>query len=176
VKEPTFNDYERINISPAYGYFNAGILIMNTREWIKNDLTTKIFAFIRTHQSKLTFWDQDALNANLYDRWKCLPPKWNQQSALFEGPRKKLIEVYNEKELDEAWNDPAIIHYTGSSKPWDFLNLHPYRKAYFTYLRKTPWKNYTYPNVTLLKRIQKIVMQLIGVKQFQKAVSLVSHG
>lgn len=55
---------------------------------------------------------------------------------LFETSRKELIAVYGEAELDEAINNPCIIHYTGSSKPWDYLNLHPLKKVYFNYLKK----------------------------------------
>ncbi len=174
IKEPSFTEFERLNIPSTNHYFNAGILIMNVTEWKKQNLTITIFLFIKSFQSKLTFWDQDALNANLYDQWMTLPPKWNQQSALFEMPRKKLVEVYGEKELDEAMNDPCIIHYTGSSKPWDYLNLHPFKKEYFKYLEKTVWKNYHFKNVTLTKRIQKLLMHILGVKRFQNWVKLMS--
>ena len=176
IREPSFTEYDRINILPENEYFNAGILIMNIVEWRKQNLTPTIFSYIKLHQSKLTFWDQDALNANLSEQWLKLPPKWNQQSAIFEMPHNKLLEVYSEEELTEAINDPCIIHYTGSSKPWDYLNLHPYKKAYFTYLEKTIWKAYRFKNVTFTKRIQKLLMQLLGVKRFQKLVSKVKRG
>lgn len=174
AKEPSFNEFERLNIPHEKNYFNAGILLINVNEWLKQQLTPKVFSFINEYQNKLTFWDQDALNANLYNHWKTLPPKWNQQAAIFELPRKKLIEVYGEKELDEAINDPCIIHYTGSSKPWDYLNLHPYKKEYFKYLEKTIWKNYRFPNITFTKRVQKLLMRIMGVQRFQKMVSLLS--
>ena len=174
IKEPSFTEFDRIQIPPTYSYFNAGILIMNVVEWRKQNLTSTLFSFIKSYQNKLTFWDQDALNANLYNQWKTISPKWNQQSALFEMPREKLIAVYGEKELDEALNNPSIIHYTGSSKPWDYLNLHPYKNEYFNYLKKTIWKNYRFKNVTVTKRIQKLIMRIIGVKRFQKIVSLIS--
>ena len=171
IKEPSFTEFERINIPPTNHYFNSGILIMNITEWREKNLTQIILTFIKLQHSNLTFWDQDALNAILSSQWKPLPPKWNQQSAIFELPRKKLIEVYGEKELNEALSDPCIIHYTGSSKPWDFLNLHPFKKEYFKYLKKTIWKDYQFKNVTITKRIQKLIMQVIGVKLFQQLVS-----
>jgi len=172
VLEPLFDDFKRLNIPPENKYFNAGILMINIESWVSNNLTDIIFTYISNYKNLLTFWDQDALNANLYKNWFSLPPKWNQQSAVFELSRKKLLEVYREKELDEALNDPSIVHYTGSSKPWDYLNLHPMKGEYFKYLNKTIWKDYQFPNVTFSKRIQKFLMRIFGVKTFQKIVSV----
>lgn len=172
IRESSFTEFDRLNIPASSQYFNAGILIINVVDWNSQDLTPKLFNFIKSNQSKLTFWDQDALNANLYNQWVKLPPKWNLQSSFFETSRKKLIAVYGEAELNEAINNPCIIHYTGSSKPWDYLNLHPLKKVYFNYLKKTIWKNYTFKNVILKKRILKLLMRIIGVTRFQKMITL----
>jgi lipopolysaccharide biosynthesis glycosyltransferase len=165
---------KRLGIYSSHKYLNAGVLLLNCEEWRKNNITLKLKKFIVESGSMLNFHDQDALNKILNESSLILPPKWNQQSAIFEMPRPKLIEVYGEKELDEAINNPCIIHYTGSSKPWDYLNLHPYKAAYFNYLKKTVWKNYTFKNVTLIKRIQKLLMRILGVKRFQKIVAFLS--
>lgn len=175
IRESSFAEFERLNIPPSFQYFNAGILLINIPEWNKRNLTPTLFKYIESNQNKLIFWDQDALNANLYDQWVKLPPKWNQQSSFFETPRKKLIAVYGKEELDEAMNNPCIIHYTGSSKPWDYLNLHPLKKVYFNYLKKTIWKNYTFKNVIFKKRILKLLMRIMGVTRFQKMLSLFTN-
>lgn len=163
---------KRLGIPPAHKYLNAGVLLMNCDEWRKNNVTATLKTFIVKSGSMLNFHDQDALNKILNEHCLSLPPKFNQQSALFEMPRKKLIEVYGENELDEAINDPYIIHYTGSSKPWDYLNLHPYKNEYFKYLKKTIWKNYRFKNVTVTKKIQKLLMRILGVKRFQKLIAI----
>ena len=167
---------KRLGIPSSHKYLNAGVLLLNCDEWREQNITKKLTKFIVESGSMLNFHDQDALNKILYNDCLFLPPKWNQQSAIFEMPHNKLLEVYSEKEIAEAINDPCIIHYTGSSKPWDYLNLHPYKKAYFTYLKKTIWKTYRFKNVTFTKRIQKMLMQLLGVKRFQKLVSKVKRG
>ncbi len=162
---------KRLGIPASHKYINAGVLLLNCDEWRKNNITSVLKEFIIRSGSMLNFHDQDALNKILFEYSLILPPKWNQQSAVFEMPRNKLMEVYGEKELDKAINDPSIIHYTGSSKPWDYLNLHPFKKDYFKYIEKTIWRNYTFKNVTITKRIQKLLMRILGVNRFQKLVS-----
>ncbi len=39
----------------------------------------------------------------------------------------------------EAKKHPAIIHYMGDERPWIRGNRNHYRRAYETYLAKTPW-------------------------------------
>jgi len=34
-------------------------------------------------------------------------------------------------------------------KPWFFLDPVPYKKLYWRYLKKTPWKDYEYPDLNL---------------------------
>ena len=37
--------------------------------------------------------------------------------------------------------NPAIIHYTGPSKPWKFQNYNPYADLWYYFQSKTIWKN-----------------------------------
>lgn len=161
----------RLNIPLIHKYINAGVLLLNVKKWKEDNLTEKLTGYILSNYSIIYFHDQDTLNKILHDDSFTLPVKWNLQTAVFDLPRKKLIEVYGEKELNEALKDPCIIHYTGTSKPWDYLNLHPLRAAYFKYLKLTEWKDYKYTGVTFSKRIQKLLMRIIGIQNFQKMVS-----
>ncbi len=61
------------------------------------------------------FWDQDGLNAILYNKWKELPPKWNQQVTMFKIGADETN--FSKKEFIEALENPSIIHCTTSSKP-----------------------------------------------------------
>ncbi|MBD5137549.1 MAG: glycosyltransferase family 8 protein [Lachnospiraceae bacterium] len=59
-------------------YFNAGVLLLNLDYWRDNRLTEKLTEFIHNSDPKiLERWDQDALNALLFEKsWIRLPLKY----------------------------------------------------------------------------------------------------
>jgi lipopolysaccharide biosynthesis glycosyltransferase len=38
--------------------------------------------------------------------------------------------------------NPVVIHYTGKSKPWQYMDRHPYKDKYYKYLDRSSWKGY----------------------------------
>ena len=49
----------------------------------------------------------------------------------------------------------TIVHFTGSSKPWHYMNNHPLKREYLGYLSRTEWKGYKYPDYSLRNFIYK---------------------
>jgi lipopolysaccharide biosynthesis glycosyltransferase len=175
VKEPAFNEHDRLSLSVEEGYFNAGVLLINIRKWLQLDLTNQLLSFIQTYPDKLIFWDQDALNAVVKGRWIELNPKWNNQTSMYELPLKYLQKVYGQHRLAEALTKPSIIHFTGSSKPWHFTNLHPFKGLYYKYLDLTPWRGWR-PTATFRQRFAKLLMKTIGVHNFQRIGDFFTKG
>jgi lipopolysaccharide biosynthesis glycosyltransferase len=50
---------------------------------------------------------------------------------------------------------PLIIHFSGSSKPWHYLNEHPYKSEYWKYLQLTDYKNIKFEKITPKKILKK---------------------
>lgn len=172
VPEPTFNEYNRIQIDEKYGYFNAGVLLVNNSLWKTNNTTQKVIQYIQNNLERITFWDQDALNACLYNTWLKLPAKFNQQSALFITSNLQLLKTYQKSELTEAINNPVIIHYTGSSKPWQLNNYHRYKYLYWYYLKQTPFAHYKIKDKNFILAIkEKLIYFLTPV--FKKRIGLI---
>lgn len=121
-----------LNIPKEAPYFNAGVLLMNLDYWRKYDLTTKLIEYIHSMKSKLIYWDQDALNALLYNQVLILEDKWNVQTASFES---RLIN-------QDVLLSPNIIHFTGASKPWHISNNNQFKQEYYKYLALTLFKNF----------------------------------
>jgi lipopolysaccharide biosynthesis glycosyltransferase len=169
--EPVFNDFDRLNINPKNDYFNAGILVLNLVKWRENKTTEKVITYIQENLEKIVFWDQDALNACLQQNWLRFEPKYNQQSAIFEIADEKLLKAYTLEELNEAKKNPIIIHYTGSSKPWQLFNYHPYKKQYWYYLKQTPFKNFVIPNNTIVNKIKHLFIYFL-TPYFKKKIGL----
>ncbi|TGA98714.1 glycosyltransferase family 8 protein [Sporolactobacillus shoreae] len=115
VEDPV--DIAGIQIPKQYKYFNSGVMLMNLDKWRKNNISKKVFQFIRKYSSKIMWWDQDALNAILYDKWFQLDYKWNYQ--VF---RMGHLQI-----------QPKIIHFNTDIKPW---NGEPYLKEEYDYYRE----------------------------------------
>ena len=62
------------------------------------------------------------------------------------------------QEYLESNKNPSIIHYTGSSKPWQYLNKHPLKNEYYKYLKRTCWKKYI-PKDKNIKNVSKMFVK-----------------
>lgn len=125
-------------------YFNAGVLLINLDNWRKADISGRAHKFIQDYPDRLFLHDQDALNAVFCGSWQQLHPRWNQQTKMFRLHQEET--AFSELELPEALHSPAIIHFTEASKPWHYMNQHPYRDEYFQVLQHTEWK-YRFPEI-----------------------------
>jgi lipopolysaccharide biosynthesis glycosyltransferase len=130
---------------PAKKYFNAGVMLLNLKAWRENNLSRNLILTAKKYMDKLLWWDQDVLNIYLFDKWQQFPSGYNEK-----GITKRLNVM------------PVIIHYAGNSKPWHYLNNHPYKELYWKYLRLSSFKNYKYPDFS----IKNIVRRLLFGKRY----------
>lgn len=126
---------ERLNIPVGSTYFNSGVMVMNLPLWRRGNIHHSIIQFIARNPDKIRLADQDGLNAFLYDKWLPLPIRWNQERILH-----KIILTCKDPGYLDAINAPGIIHFTGASKPWHYLDKHPLKNEYFYYRARTEWK------------------------------------
>ena len=124
----------RLGIPEGYHVFNSGVMVMNLPLWRRDNLHRKIIDFIAGNPDKIRLVDQDGLNAFLYDKWLPLPIRWNQQTFLHES-----AGTVNDPDIRDAIDNPAIIHFTGRSKPWQYADRHPWKSDYLRYLAMTEW-------------------------------------
>ncbi len=171
VNELNFDGPARLNFDEKYKYFNAGILLINAKNWVSQNLQETLFSYIKLHTSKLTFWDQDALNANLYNKRLTLEPQWNQLSPVFEVNNNTLLKVYSADEIKILKISPAIVHYSGSSKPWNYLNIHPFKGEYYKYLSLTDWRGFK-PSANFKTKIKYLFLKLVGRNIYTKFFSI----
>lgn len=98
-------------------FFNAGILIMNTEAFRKHDVKEKCFSLLE-QRTDLYYMDQCVLNIVCEGKVHFLPPEWNYEWLfLFYGNNQSLY--YKDKKL-ELMENPAIVHYDGTEKPWNY--------------------------------------------------------
>ena len=79
VQEPTI--YEEVkqylDLGEKDPYFNAGVLLIDLKQWRKEDLTRKVLSYYAVIAEQSLFNDQDALNGLLKGRIRTLSPRWN---------------------------------------------------------------------------------------------------
>ncbi|WP_160726187.1 glycosyltransferase family 8 protein [Bacillus sp. USDA818B3_A] len=106
---------------PENSYFNAGVLLINLSKWREHYISEQTMRFIAENPTKIWWWDQDALNAILFDKWLKLDMKWNYQ-ALSGIPLQY----------------PSIVHFTSPTKPWN--GEPPLKEYYDYYAKKLNWE------------------------------------
>ena len=128
-------------------YFNSGVLLMNLDYFRKNNLSQRLFDYIKHNKDKIEYYDQDAFNNLLKGNWLKIPPKYNAGDILVETLQNVinmgLVPVYSDKEVDEARTNPVIVHYAGSFhyKLWYKYCIHSKQDLFLYYRSKTPFKN-----------------------------------
>ncbi|MDR2603639.1 MAG: glycosyltransferase family 8 protein, partial [Puniceicoccales bacterium] len=115
-----------INLSNTNHYVNSGVLVMNLDLMRRDNLHEK-FITLAKHgidgKKAFLFADQDILNIACQGRIKFLDLKFNVSprrlvlTINFEDYRIKMQEFYGEKQLNDAYKDPIILHFFGR-KPW----------------------------------------------------------
>lgn len=133
--------------------FNSGVLVMNLKSMRENERSMELETFIKEKNDLTHLNDQAAFNAVYINSWYSLPIEWNVQ-FLFYLRRSKMIGM-NKADVKELINDPAIVHFTTSSKPWKFRSCHPYKKDYLSYYLNIQDANYE-GNITLIDTIKRM--------------------
>ena len=157
IGNSSINDIKRLGYPVKYGYFNAGVLLLNLKYWRDNQIPEKLFEFLSKNKEVIHFHDQDVLNGVLFDKCIELPCKWNMLNIFFLKRTLLINDVdaeiivndyskYKEQMLIYI-NDPIVIHFASKPKPWNLGSTHPYRSEYNYYLQFTPWYEYVLPKI-----------------------------
>ena len=138
---------ERLRYPIEYGYFNAGVNMLNLRYFREHDITERFFRYLEEHGHELVYNDQDVLNGVLYDKCVHVMPQWNMTPAFYDmflskkGDKRDDVIINDyaaEKEnIKRFKNNPNIVHYASKIKPWDDNCTHPLCGLYYEYAQKT---------------------------------------
>lgn len=129
-----WSDYcDKLGISDMSQYINTGVLLMNVKKMREDNIEKMFDDYIPTYSKrKLSFHDQDAINAICFGKIKLLDPTYGFLAnvfSIYEQPRPaSLVNVCSEGEWLEARKNPTIIHWAGSPKPWNSQNVRFYDK------------------------------------------------
>lgn len=131
------SNFNRLKYDYRKGYFNAGVLLINLKKWRDENLYDKFLNFVEKHRDRILYHDQDVLNFVCQDSKLNLSLTYNLQPEFL---RKEIPLFYTEwDKLFSFENDPVIVHYSESFKPWKKYTKHPYAFEYFKYRCLTPF-------------------------------------
>lgn len=160
MKDAEFNNpefHERLGLNTESTYFNSGVMVINLQHWRDNNVQTKFFNCVSSLKDRLLYHDQDVLNIILENQVKIAPIGFNFQTPfLFKSFWHKYLEANIESEITDAIQNPVIIHYTGSHKPWNGNSNHPYKYYFQYYKKRSPWKK---------TKLKKTALKLSQIKQ-----------
>jgi lipopolysaccharide biosynthesis glycosyltransferase len=152
--------YEELGILATQKYFNAGVLVMNIAKWRFEDIEVKLFKYLETYREHVQHHDQEAMNAVFAGKWVEINPQWNQTPLLFTYTSWKE-SPYLELDYYDAVNNPYIVHFASTAKPWNSFEPHPRRELFFEYLDMTAWSGW---RLNFRRRLQRKVIRTF--KQF----------
>lgn len=129
---------EEFVMKDPYNYFQAGVLLLNTKE-MRAAYSLDEWLTFASHPFKYN--DQDVLNLYCEGHVKYLDMSWNMLTDCDHYRVNNVIAYAPADILDEykkAHANPKMIHYAGFMKPWHRPN-EDYAQLFWTTLRRTPY-------------------------------------
>lgn len=122
--------------SLAVGYFNSGVLLINTDRWYEENITSQAIEKLQDSSlvNRLTYFDQDVLNLILRGKVLFLDRRYNVQYSLnYELGNK------HSRPVDGSY---SLLHYIGPTKPWhQYASQYAVSGHYFNMKKLSPWSD-----------------------------------
>lgn len=143
-------------------YFNAGVLMMDLTKWRQGNYAEAIIALAT--QNKYPNHDQDALNKFFMNNWQEIPLRWDVIPPVFNLFLKIVTKPALRKKAIEAKLNPAIFHYAGGYKPWEYEIHEGFNEKYYEYLKLTEFKDAKMPQFDKRRKNRSIKRQMLRLK------------
>lgn len=154
--------FESIGISESDLYFNSGVLILDLKKFRDNNYTNILLSYMKNN--KFIHHDQDVLNKVFKNNWKVLPLCWNVIPPVFYLFFKVLKNKIFRNKAIEAKLNPAIFHYAGGYKPWEYKVYQGFNDKYYEYLSLTEFRAAVVPQFDKRRKNRSIKRQLWRLK------------
>lgn len=145
-----FSKYYRKNIDlkPDDIMFNSGVMLIDLQRWREQQVEDKLLKFIADKNGRVQQGDQGALNHVLSHDTYCFEPRFNSVTIFYDFTYKEMLiyrkppKFYTEVEVQEAVENPSIIHFTTSflsKRAWMKGCKHQYVGEWLKYKKMSPW-------------------------------------
>lgn len=137
--ESCINYHKSIGIEDTKNYVNAGVTLWNVERLRRMQDMPVLLEQLAL--KNFDCQDQDVINLAFQGRIKMLPLKYNYMTKYDSQVKKRVVDmldIYGEAEIEEALNNPTIIHYADRDKPWNYMYT-PHNSEWWRYAVKTPY-------------------------------------
>ena len=110
-------DHRKLNLDPDDPYFNAGVMVVDIPAWKEKEVKERAVEYLATHETIVNLFDQEALNAALGNDWRQISYRWNIIASVAGRPFLDT-QPLDCDDYKESLQDPRIVHYAGTLKPW----------------------------------------------------------
>ena len=121
---------------------NSGVMVCDLKKWRQMEHESPIMQYATSIIHKIVN-EQDVIACYFKDKIALLPIRWNMTTFYFNREPKIFPKYLSD--LEQAKQNPGIIHFASPIKPWFKDSQHPYRKLYKKYLQLTPWCGCPFP-------------------------------
>ena len=136
-------------------------MVINLKIWREIGAKNILVAAAHEISEKLKDPDQDVLNYVFYNRCIHLDYIWNAISPFFKQINQLTL---SKTEIQRVASQARIIHFNGSSKPWQYMCMHPYQPVYARCLRATEWRSFVPKDFNNINILKKLIARLLGEK------------
>lgn len=133
---PFISDFNRkYGFSEGDNVFNSGVLLINPGRWTEENAGERVVNWVEENKTEIEFPDQEGINIILKDEIRPLNHQWNMEARHYREWWMGISEWWPK----EAEGRNLIMHYTGARKPWRWGTFVPKQRAYYSYLKETPF-------------------------------------
>ncbi|MFV0616587.1 glycosyltransferase family 8 protein [Megasphaera sp. WILCCON 0056] len=154
--------FETLGLPEGDPYFNSGVLIMDLQQWRQKRYGSLVIGTVTRHAFR--HHDQDGLNKVFMNNWKNIPLRWNVIPPVFTMPLKVLCHTSLRVKALEAMKNPAVFHWAGRYKPWEFPLEGPFNHLYYSYLKWTTFRDHPMPQPSADMKGKSIKRQNLRMK------------
>ncbi len=129
LKDQNIQKFQSLGLN-GNKYFNAGVIFVNHKNWLNNNVYGNLLNSIEKIKEKLEFWDQDVLNFYFDGDFIEINNKLNYNLDLSS-------EESNIEEIEKAF----FIHYQGSNKPWSIHGAPSIKSKFYNNEHEKLFKN-----------------------------------
>jgi lipopolysaccharide biosynthesis glycosyltransferase len=136
-------------------YFNAGVVVINFQDWLKNNMQNSLLDIMRNKYEQIIYWDQDVLNCYFSGEFLELDEKLNFKLELDDNSIGKK---------DYVKNEVIFLHYSGNGKPWSFDSVTKPNSVFYQEAYQKFFKSKYHTEIRLKKNEFKKLIQLFVFK------------
>jgi lipopolysaccharide biosynthesis glycosyltransferase len=174
---------QELELDGNLAYMNSGLMLIDLNAWRTRSVFNRCMSYIETWADRMTYADQEIINAELCHEWTELAPRWNWIPQGFDQDEALQACAFTRAELHEARTNPAIVHFAGT-KPWHWFDSRRELIGAATLAEweanahRTPYRDWyaAERERQLAERAARPSQRRSVLRRFKKATSVLLHG